>query len=375
MYNKRVKIFILLIALLLLACLLRLTQMQLRDDSFYQEQIAELKRRQQQSRQLKTIRGRILDRNGNVLAADEPLFQLHISYPLSCFWDERVRRAKLLQAVAKPNPDPAIAKAKKEFEDRIEDLQQIIDKCGYFGLERPYIESRIEEINNRIWNLRTFQAWRQKCRDSDLYKKYQDNLFDVKPSDFIADFNKHCRNPNERLTLIERTNISEMHMSWPLLELTTDDDVFTAQLEFMEIDGVQILSKARRVYPYHSVAAQTIGWVGPAQPHDNKLFANDKLSTYVGGEVCGRQPGVEYVCEALLRGRRGRIVTDIDRELVDKTHARFGEDVALTLDIELQQRIQEYLAHCDLNPNCRAPAAVAVIDVATAQTVDKSRNK
>jgi len=64
MYEKRIKIFVILSALLLLLCLLRLAQMQLLPDSSLQIDIAELKKGI--SEQLKTVRGEILDRNGSV---------------------------------------------------------------------------------------------------------------------------------------------------------------------------------------------------------------------------------------------------------------------------------------------------------------------
>ena len=94
MYDKRIKIFIILSACLLLLCLLRLTQMQLLPDSSLQYDIAKLKRQRSLSRQLGTVRGRILNREGKVLAGDEPQFQLHINYRLSCFMDERLGLAK-----------------------------------------------------------------------------------------------------------------------------------------------------------------------------------------------------------------------------------------------------------------------------------------
>ena len=350
MYEKRSKIFVILTASLMLVCLLRLIQMQLLPASFLQDEIAKLKRQRGRYRQLKTVRGKIFDRKGRILAVDEPKFQLHINYKLTSFVDERVRQ-KMPQ---------------EQMQSRIEDLQQIIDKCTYFGPKRENIESKIKKIDDSIWNLRMFQAWRQNCQKSDLFKKYRDNLLGVKSADFVADFEKHFPDPNDRLKLINQTNITEMHKTWRLLDLKTDDDIFTAQLEFMDVEGVQILPKAQRFYPYSSVAAQTIGWVGKPQRTDKELFAEDRLASYLDDdEVCGREDGVEYVCEAILRGRRGEEVYDIDRELVNRIETQFGKDVALTLDIELQKKIENYIADCELNPNCKAPTAAVVIDIAT----------
>ncbi len=367
MYNKRIKIFIILIASLYLVCLLRLTQMQLLPDSSLQDEIAKLKLQEGLSRQLKTIRGKILDRKGKTLAADEVKFKLHINYRLSSFFDERVQQAKLLRAAQRNNPDEARNKVTKEILTKLEDLQQIIDKCVHFGLEREDVQNRINRINNEIWNLRTFLTWVRNGPDPKILEKYNHKINSIPLSVAIADFEKKVPDEDQRLLLISKADdIAEMHATRPLLELKTDDDIFTAQLEFMNTDGIQILAEAHRFYPYGPVAAQTIGWVGPAtQEADRQLFAGDKLLRYLDDEVCGREDGVEYVCETILRGRRGEVFYDIDGRRINRAETQFGKDVSLTLDIELQKRIEEYLANSNLNPNCKKPTAAVVIEVAT----------
>ena len=152
MFDKRLKIFVLLIALVLLVFLLRLGQMQLQKDSYYQDKIAELKLRKGRHWQFKTVRGTILDRNGKVLAGDEPKFQLCINYELSCFMDQRVRRAKLLRVAEKADADVALSDVQKELEAGIGDLKDIIEKCARFDPEGADIVNKIKQINDRIWN-------------------------------------------------------------------------------------------------------------------------------------------------------------------------------------------------------------------------------
>jgi len=346
MYNRRVEIFIAFSALLLLVCILRLAQMQLLPNSRVQDAIAELKRQRGQYQQLKTLRGKILDRNGKVLALDEPRFELHIDYSLTRFVDERVREAKLIKARRQNNTNILIPEVQKQLQTGYEDLQRIIYKCIHFGLSRDEIEDRINQINDKIWNLRRYLAWKRNYPD--------------------RDFEQAVPDANEQILLTAAVDIAEMHKSWPLLELNTDDDIFAAQVEFMDIEGIEISPQGHRFYPYGSVAAQTIGWVGPAtQEQDKELFANDRLASYTQGEVCGREDGVEYVCEAILRGRRGELIYDIDRQLISRTETQFGKDVRLTLDIELQQRIEEYLANYNHNPGCGPGMAVVILEVAT----------
>jgi len=366
MYDKRIKIFVIISALLLLVCLLRLTQMQLLPTSSVQSDIEELKRQRGQSHQLKTVRGKILDRTGKILATDEPQFQLCISYELSCLMDDRVRRGRQLMAAEKEDAD-AVARVQKGLDIGLTDLEHIIDKCAQFrAVESSEIKAEIQKINDFIWNQRTFQGWRRTFPDSEVRKKYND-IISIPDYEAIADFETKEPNETKRLRLVNKIDISEMHDPRPLLDLKTDDDIFAAQLEFLNVSGIQILPKAQRTYPYGTAAAQTIGWVGLVTHsiEDRGLFANDKLSSYLSGEICGREDGIEYVCEAILRGRRGEEVKDIDSQIISRTESRFGKDVSLTLDIELQQRIENYLTTYSHDPNCGPGMAAVVIEVGT----------
>jgi penicillin-binding protein 2 len=367
MYNRRVKIFVIFSLLFLAVYLLRLAQMQLLTASSVQNEIAELKQQRGQSEQLQTIRGRILDRKDRVLAVDEARFWVHINYNLSSFLDERVRKAILAEAAARRDSDVAVPKVDEEIHEKLEDLQLIIEKCSQFkAVEPSVIWNEIQKINDYVWDQRMFQAWRKNFPKSEVVEKYDSIIISIPFPEAIADFMAKEPDPNKRVELASKVDILEMHKDWPLLELKTDDDVFAAQLEFMDTEGLQILPKGHRFYPYGSVAAQTIGWVGPAtQQQDKELFEDDRLLSYLEGEVCGREDGVEYVCETVLRGRRGELSHDIDGQLTSQTDTLFGKEVKLTLDIELQQRIENYLAGYPHDPNCGPGMSAVVIEVGT----------
>jgi penicillin-binding protein 2 len=272
----------------------------------------------------------------------------------------------LAEAAVRRDVDVAVAKVDKEIREKLEDLQLIIEKCSQFKAVEPnIIWDEIEKINDYVWDLRLFQAWRKNFPNSEVRDDY-DSISSVPISRALADFKAKQPDPNIRDGLASKIDILEMHKDWPLLELKTDDDVFAAQLEFMDTEGLYILPKGHRFYPYGSVAAQTIGWVGPAtQQRDIELFADDELLSYLEGEVCGREDGVEYVCETILRGKRGKLSHDIDGQLTGRTPTEFGKDVTLTLDIELQQRIENYLTKYPHEPNCGPGMSAVVIEVGT----------
>ncbi len=363
MYDKRLKIFIIISTLFFFFCIFRLVQMQLVPNSSIQDKIAEFKRQRGRSKLLKTVRGRILDRKGRILADDEPQFELHISYELISYADPRLIKAKLLKAEQRAEPEKALLEASGQINAQQRRLQEIIDKCVHFGLERQQLEEKIKAKNDQVWNLRLFQAWRENCFKSELFQKHKDNLFAVKLSDFTSDFESFFPNADDRLLLVTRQDIAEMHDSLSLLELITDNDIFTAQLEFMNIDGVEIVPGAKRIYPYTTVAAQTIGWVSPAHEQDKDLFEDDKFSRYLIGELCGRR-GIEYVCESILRGKRGEIFYDIDGNEI-RTENEVGRDVRLTIDIQLQQSIEKFLVEYPHDPNCKPGISAVVIDVSS----------
>jgi len=365
MYEKRVKVLIGISLAVLLICLLRLVQMQLLADASLQHEIAGLIERGGLSRQFKTLRGKILDRNGAILAADMPQFQICINYRLSCFLDDRVVIAKLAAAKIE-DTNPSLYEVHKQVDDKRQDLEQIIEKCSLFGLSRRQVEDRIKALNDAVWNLRSFYCWARGNPDPNVIARHKD-LNHVPLAEALASLARQYPDPAARNQRIAKEiDVPEMSQDLPLVELKTEDEVFAAQqLECMEMDEVQILPTGHRYYPYRQAAAQTIGWVGPAtQPRDLNVFADDPLASYRKGEVCGREDGVEYACESLLRGRRGEAVYDIDRQLVRQTDTELGQDVQLTLDIHLQLQIEQRLTDPKINPDyATAPMAGAIIDV------------
>jgi penicillin-binding protein 2 len=342
-----------------------LADLQLLSTSFYREQVAQLKIKGGAMQQLRTLRGRILDRKGEVLAEDEPRFWLGVNYELSRFMDERDRQANVIDAEAKKqNTDDT--DFGKMTAARLDDLDRLIDKCVQFGIPRDEAVLRLQRTNDRIWNLRTFLAWVRNSPNQGIIRKYDGNLNSIPLSEALADFENRLPDPKKRLALIAKiTDIAEMRQVWPIVELKTDDDVFAAQVEFLDVDGVQVLAKGQRVYPFGTTACQTIGWVGRPGQQDKEFFEDDRLASYLDDEVCGREDGIEYVCEATLRGKRGEMIYDIDKQLIRQTEPQMGQDVHLTIDILLQQKIERYLGDCITNPKCESAIGAVVLDAKT----------
>jgi penicillin-binding protein 2 len=342
MHNRRLKIFALFCVLFAAICVGRLAYIQLNPHSAWQSQLERI--RIGTSEELPSLRGKILDRNGKILAGDEAKFALCIDYRLARLADERFWKVQLLQSLSRSNAEDASEKIRKKFADDFDTLNQIIHKCAQFkNLTFEQVETQInQQINEPIWQLRHYLAWKRKYPNQDFVTAVPD--------------------ANERLLLAAKIDVAEMHQSQEIFKFENDDEVFAAQLKFLDMPGVKIQPRAQRYYPYKNSAAQLIGWVRPAGLEDNQEFLPDQLERYMHGDVTGFC-GIEYVCEPFLRGRRGRILYDINRQVVSDTETVFGSDVKLTIDIDLQQKIENLLKNKNRNPNFGNPAAVVVIDV------------
>jgi len=115
------------------------------------------------------------------------------------------------------------------------------------------------------------------------------------------------------------------------------------KLKAMRIEGLQFIPSARRNYPRRWLASQLLGWVG------------------VDGDGQG---GLEYRYNDVLRGIDGkrRIVKDAlgDPIVLQETKRSVaGEDLKLTLDAQLQGKVEDVLA--DVGAKWRPKGATAIV--------------
>jgi cell division protein FtsI (penicillin-binding protein 3) len=117
----------------------------------------------------------------------------------------------------------------------------------------------------------------------------------------------------------------------------------SAKIRKLRIAGLQFIPSSRREYPRKWMASQVLGWVGTD---------GDGLA------------GLEYAKDAVLRGRDGerRIVKDALGEpiaLQETERAEVGKDLRLTLDAELQGKVENVLA--ELGLKWRPKGATALV--------------
>ena len=367
MYKRRLYSFVLLCAVFIVLCVVRLAQLQLVRGRDYRLSIEQA--RILDPMQLPTVRGSILDRDGNALAVDTATFSLYINYSLSRLLDDRFWKSSILvRTNDNTTPPQAESELRKSLADAPARLDKVLEVCSDFqDGNREDIRRRIEEINDRIWRMREFFAWKWCGRTSPTRTRYDADNSSVSHDDIVADLIEQYPDEKERSRLILDVNLREMtdDYRYKLLDLLPGEEVFLAQEQFGDLDGVVIDAQPSRKYPYASAACQVIGWVGVVPPQEHAIFdPNDIYTKYMTGEVGGRS-GVEKICEVTLRGRRGEITYNDTGQKVNHKETQFGEDVRLSIDIRLQKRIESFLADPNENPGFDAGIGTVVIDVAT----------
>lgn len=111
-----------------------------------------------------------------------------------------------------------------------------------------------------------------------------------------------------------------------------------------ELEGVQVDAEAVRYYPNGDLAAHILGYTGELSDEE---LERRKSDGYRLGDVVG-QMGIELAFENLLRGQRGGQQVEVDGSgqvvrIIGQKPSQAGQDVTLTLDLELQKAAEKAL--------------------------------
>jgi penicillin-binding protein 2 len=164
-------------------------------------------------------------------------------------------------------------------------------------------------------------------------------------------------------------------------EVSKEAELFLAEHQD-EFPGVQARRETVRIYPYGTLAAHLVGYVGQinetelAAKRDQGLIPDESgekqpdrdHKTYAGGDHIGKG-GIESAAEQDLRGVPADRTIQVDArgnylKTIDNRSPQAGDDVWLTIDIDMQayaeQLLQQQLAVVN-----RPEGALVVIDPVT----------
>jgi penicillin-binding protein 2 len=112
-----------------------------------------------------------------------------------------------------------------------------------------------------------------------------------------------------------------------------------------EFSGIRTEVQPVRVYHYEDLAANVIGYLGSISKKE--LETADK-AVYRGGDIIGKK-GLEKLREKDLRGEKGHSYSEVDakgfeQQLLKTVEPLPGRQIRLTLDVDLQQIAESYMA-------------------------------
>ena len=276
---------------------------------------------------LPAVRGKILDREGRVLAENRP------RYNLSLYLDEF--RGQFYTSYTN-----LLVGKKAELRRSITVTEQ--------RLGRSLTKEELKQYRLPVGTLDELKATARA-------KVVGDTLTDIanvlgKPIQFDADdFNKHYARKRA--------------LPYPALKNLTPVQLARFQERFAAGSGADVEMESVRDYPNGTLAGHLLGYVlrdDDAQEGENSYF-NYYLADYRG------MVGIEAGCESWLRGRAGEesVLVNSMGYRESKTiqaEPEPGQNVTLTLDLDLQRAAETALREKQ-GPNARG--AVVVMDVRT----------
>ena len=347
MFEHRRRIFLLVLLCVMSALLVRAFHLQVITKSQWQRDAEDFNKRAVYT---ETTRGRIVDHNGTELAVDQACMDACVDYRAisrSKKWIDAIAAQRVLDRLgekgyrATPKADRL-----KLIEDEAAHVNGEIDRMWSVLAEVDQkTPTEIEEICNTI-NLKV--AMRSRYVQ---YKRYQ-----------LADeeHEKSGPPPWYRRWLIEggdggpsvddfEQDSGEENDVHPIVKNITNEVYLRLAREQSHMPGLVLRPGTIRKYHFGKAGAHALGILTSVTREDIKgsLDLEDELRKYELNDLIGRG-GLEGMCESALRGARGKVLRQAGKNDEQVSAPVAGKDVRTTIDIGLQEELQEMFEHMEV---------------------------
>ncbi len=319
-----------------------------------------------QRKLIPTARGRILDRQMRVLAMDRPSYDVCVAYPvITGEWAYRQGRLAAYRAnkelwaqIDEHERAELTASYQQPFEAQEEELWRSLCELG--GISREELEQRKATIVRRV-NQIASAVWDRRLR-----RRLEDDEDETVTLADVAQPIGEQVAAHALLTDLDRRTLIRVRQLladaaqqpegtvWPHVDVQPSKHRHYP-LETMTVvtDRSTLPSPLRRDTPLETavegVGAHFIGamrrvWKEDAERRPYRVTdESGQPSTDLGGYLPGDRAGhwgIEKEQEDWLRGTRGQVVQQLDTQEEQRLEPVGGHDAVLTVDIQLQARIQ-----------------------------------
>ncbi|AUJ23307.1 penicillin-binding transpeptidase domain-containing protein [Virgibacillus dokdonensis] len=140
----------------------------------------------------------------------------------------------------------------------------------------------------------------------------------------------------------EKLNASwvEPNLFVPIAKITKEDEALWNEL--VAINGIARQETTGRIYPGGAATGALVGYIGQVTAEELK---KQKENNYSAQDTIGKR-GLEKLYEKQLRGIKGstvKVINDGEETILAEKEAKDGENVQLTIDINVQEKIYNTL--------------------------------
>ncbi|MFG0250724.1 MAG: peptidoglycan D,D-transpeptidase FtsI family protein [Phycisphaeraceae bacterium JB051] len=316
-----------------------------------------------------TVRGRILDRQGRVLATDAPAYDVAVHYEvISDQWPYKMARRQARSEhrsqwydLSKAQREAFIKECMPTYQTQQDQMWQLLAALGnvdpmQITEAKAGVLAKVARLKSYLWS-----RWRQK-REEETGE--QVSLADV-ATDIMEERDFHsvvfAITPPNRLQLQKLLTealvndqsiwnkvrlVDSTKRSYPLdeMSITLDRSHFPTPLQggkqpMVDIDvsgvGTHLIGNIRRLWKQDKLP--------PFWEKDDDGNTVPNFAGYQHGDKIGAW-GIEKEMEDALRGERGQRKVNLETGDVQMREPVPGQDVKLTVDIQLQARIQALMS-------------------------------
>ena len=310
--EKRYKILIGIVCVVLGILLLDLFYVQIIKNTFYVNKVEQLSKNTTYG--TSSPRGRIYDRNGNIIVDNEAVKVISYKKRSSISTKEEIEMAYLLGRLIEL------------------DLSGLsINELKNFWLKNNY-ELGKSKITEEEWQL----LEERKITSSDIEKYKLERITE-------EDLSIYTQADKEAALIYTIMNEGYSYSEKTLKKNVTDTEYALVAENIEKLPGVSTKLDWERTYPYGSVFRTTLGNVSTTEsgiPYELKnyyLAQGYSLNDRVGTSY------LEYQYESLLKGKKDLYQVSSDGDNILLEPGSRGNDIVLTIDINLQQAIEEIL--------------------------------
>jgi penicillin-binding protein 2 len=322
---------------------------------------------------IETERGAILDRNGRQLAVDAPCVDACVDYraileePDPDWLQNRAiqnlknRLGRQISQIPHFADSPLVADECNSLRDDIAAMWRELAVVGNQSPEqieqiRADIVQRVEMRKRYIW-WRNYQPAAERSQRENSSGWYREFLSDSAPDE----------------TTFDKFEVEVGEETSPHMILHNISPEIQARLarETDRFFSLSLVPSKFRAYPFGRAACNVLGYLGTARPEEIAADADftdaqvqdrwsaqalrlwpqasldrwgistfRELRKYWPADLVGRT-GIEALCENTLRGTRGKIESVVGTDdIVDKIDAMPGRNVSTSIDVLLQQDIE-----------------------------------